>query len=85
MFSTISAGMWRRSYVGYSNEELIGMASAGSDMLQPFCTRAWVFSTTIGCAGIRLGPDFSQESRVRENLTHGLMRGGWKPGMIAED
>ena len=24
-------------------------------------------------------PDFPQESRVRENLMHGLMRGGWKP------
>ena len=29
------------------------------------------------------GPDFPQESRVRENLMHGSMRGGWKPGMDA--
>ena len=27
------------------------------------------------------GPEFPQESRVRENLMHGSMRGGWKPGM----
>ena len=26
-------------------------------------------------------PEFPQESRVRENLTHGLMRGVWRPGM----
>ena len=30
-----------------------------------------------------LGPDFPQESRVWENLTHGSMRGCWKPGMDA--
>ena len=24
-----------------------------------------------------------QESRMRENLTYGLTRGGWKPGIIA--
>ena len=27
------------------------------------------------------GPEFPQESRVRENLMHGSMRGCWKPGM----
>jgi len=25
------------------------------------------------------------ESRVRENLTHGSMRGGWKPDMVLRD
>ena len=32
---------------------------------------------------ISRGPEFPQESRVRENLMHGSMRGDWKPGMVA--
>ena len=38
---------------------------------------------TVEMAGSRWGPEFPQESRVRENLMHGSMRGGWKPGMDA--
>jgi hypothetical protein len=39
--------------------------------------------TITGCIGSFRDPDFPQESRVRENLTHGLMRVVWKPGMVA--
>ena len=38
---------------------------------------------TVEMACSSCGPDFPQESRVRENLMHGSMRGGWKPGMDA--
>ena len=38
---------------------------------------------TVEMVGSGCGPDFPQESRVRENLMHGSMRGGWKPGMDA--
>ena len=60
-----------------------GMGAGGIVMRPPSSTAASVCTRTTRCGTSLCGPEFSQESRVRENLTHGSMRGDRKPSMAA--
>lgn len=61
----------------------VGVSKEGKDgRIAESFKRPYV-SGNFGRDYVVLDTEFPQESRVRENLMHGLTRGEWKPGMVA--
>ena len=63
----------------------VGVSKEGKDgRIAESFKRPYVFGN-FGRDYVILDTEFPQESRVRENLMHGLTRGEWKPGMVVWD
>ena len=63
----------------------MGVSKEGKDgRIAESFKRPYVFGN-FGRDYVTLDTEFPQESRMRENLTYGLTRGEWKPGMVIRD